>query len=108
MSQTHVSIGTVKRDISELVNRVAYGGERIMLTSRGKPKAALVSVNDYEWLIQKNTNYRMREWEAWLSQNQQWSANILAKRDGQLFDAEVLWQDIRADLEERHDDLLGG
>ncbi len=56
MSDRYVSIGTVKRDISELVNRVAYGGERIMLTSRGKPKAALVSVNDYEWLRQQNMN----------------------------------------------------
>ena len=48
MAQTHVSIGRVKRDISELVNRVAYGGERIVLTSRGKPKAAIVSIEDYE------------------------------------------------------------
>jgi prevent-host-death family protein len=33
---THVSIG--------LVNRVAYARERIVLTSRGKPKAVLVSM----------------------------------------------------------------
>jgi len=45
------SIGKVKRDISELVNRVAYGGERVILTSRGKPKAVLISVADYEQLI---------------------------------------------------------
>ncbi len=45
-----VSIGRVKRDISELVNRVAYRGERVVLTSRGKPKAALVSIEDYERL----------------------------------------------------------
>lgn len=45
-----VSIGQVKRDISELVNRVAYGGERVVLTSRRKPKAVLVSVSDYEQL----------------------------------------------------------
>ncbi len=47
-----VSIGGVKRDISDLVNRVAYGGERIILTSRGKPKAALVSIDDLERLRQ--------------------------------------------------------
>ncbi len=41
------SIGQVKRDISELVNRVAYRGERIVLTSRGNPKAAIVSIEDY-------------------------------------------------------------
>lgn len=45
-----VSIGRVKRDVSDLVNRVAYGGARIILTSRGKPKAALVSMDDLERL----------------------------------------------------------
>ena len=43
-----ISIGQVKRDLSELINKVAYGGERIVLTSRGKPKAVIVSVADYE------------------------------------------------------------
>ncbi len=49
----------------------------------------------------------LKQWEAWLSQNQQWSTTMLAKQDGQLFDTEALWQDIRADLETRHDELLG-
>lgn len=50
MPHEKVSIGHVKRDVSDLVNRVAYGGERIILTSRGKPKAALVSIDDLERL----------------------------------------------------------
>ena len=41
-----VSIAEVKRSISTLVNRVAFGGERIILTSRGRPKAALISIED--------------------------------------------------------------
>ena len=45
-----VSISQVKRDISELVTRVAHGGERIILTSRGRPKAVLVSLADLERL----------------------------------------------------------
>ncbi len=48
---TQVSIGQIKRDISELVNRVNYAGDRIILTSRGKPKAALVSMQDFERLL---------------------------------------------------------
>lgn len=107
MRGTQVSIGTVKRDISELINRVAYGRERIMLTSRGKPKAALVSVDDYERLIQQEINYKLIQWEAWQAENNQWSANILAKRDGVPFDTEVLWEEMRGELEARHDDLLG-
>jgi prevent-host-death family protein len=50
MTSEKVSIGRIKRDVSDLVNRVAYGGERIILTSRGKPKAALVSIDDLERL----------------------------------------------------------
>jgi len=34
MAETKIAIGQAKRDISELVNRVAYGSERIVLTSR--------------------------------------------------------------------------
>jgi len=51
MIATEVSIGHVKKDISALVNRVAYGLERIVLTSRGRPKAAIVSIDDYERLV---------------------------------------------------------
>jgi prevent-host-death family protein len=52
MADNQVPIGRVKRDISDLINRVAYGGERIVLTSRDKPKAALVSIEDYERLTE--------------------------------------------------------
>ncbi len=41
-----VSIAEIKRSVSVLINRVAYGRERVILTSRGKPKAALVSMED--------------------------------------------------------------
>ena len=45
-----VGIAKIKRDISTIVNRVAFGQERIILTSRGKPKAALVSIEDLQKL----------------------------------------------------------
>jgi prevent-host-death family protein len=45
-----VGIAEVKRKISTIVNRVAFGQERIVLTSRGKPKAALVSIEDLQKL----------------------------------------------------------
>ncbi len=41
-----VSIGEVKARLSSLINAVAFGGERIVIQSRGRPKAALVSVED--------------------------------------------------------------
>jgi prevent-host-death family protein len=45
-----VGIAEAKNDLSELVNRAAYGGERIVLGSRGKPKAAIVSLADLRLL----------------------------------------------------------
>jgi len=45
-----VGIAEMKRDISAIINRVAFGRERIILASRGRPKAALVSVQDLQKL----------------------------------------------------------
>ena len=41
-----IGIAEIKRNISTIINRVTFGRERIILTSRGKPKAALVSIED--------------------------------------------------------------
>ena len=51
-----VSIAEIKNTISTLINRVAFGRERVILTSRGKPKAALVSMEDFKKLeLQEST-----------------------------------------------------
>ncbi|HEY90155.1 MAG TPA: type II toxin-antitoxin system Phd/YefM family antitoxin [Thermoflexia bacterium] len=107
MAETRVAIGQVKRDISELVNRVAYGGERVILTSRGKSKAALVSVADYEELQQAQADVRLARWEAWLAANDQLAAGILARRAGEPLDVDALWQAARADLEARDAQVSG-
>lgn len=36
--------------LGELINRVKYGGERVRVTRRGKPAAALISIEDLELL----------------------------------------------------------
>jgi len=77
MTETHISIGRVKRDISDLVNRVAYGGERIVLTSRGKPKAVIVSVEDYQRLEREGADRALARWEAWLAESRRVVADIL-------------------------------
>lgn len=42
----HASIAEARAGLSSLINRVAHGKERIILTSRGRPKAALVGLED--------------------------------------------------------------
>jgi len=45
-----VSISRLKNELSEYLNRVAYGGERIIVTSRDRPKAVIISMADLERL----------------------------------------------------------
>ncbi len=45
-----VNIAEAKATLSALINEVAYGGEHILLLSRGKPKAALVGIEDLKRL----------------------------------------------------------
>lgn len=107
MAQTRVSIGRVKRDISELVNRVAYGGERIILTSRGKPKAAIVSIDDYERLENVELEKSLQRFEAWLTESKRLAEDILMRRQNRPLDVDRLWQAARDDLEKRDAQILG-
>ncbi len=107
MGESRVSIGQLKRDISELVNRVAYGGERIVLTSPGKPKAALVSMEDYERLRELPAEDRLAHWRQWLADAEALSADILARRAGAGIDVADLLRQDREELEERDGRAIG-
>jgi prevent-host-death family protein len=45
-----VDTSQIKAQLSEFIGRVAYGRERVLVLRRGKPIAALVSVEDLRWL----------------------------------------------------------
>ena len=46
-----VSLTEFRRNLSELIDNVADGRERIILSSKGKPKAAVISVEDL-WVLE--------------------------------------------------------
>ena len=50
MTTSSVPLGRARTELAELCSRVAYGGERIVLTRHGKPGAVLVSVQDLQSL----------------------------------------------------------
>ncbi len=45
-----IPVTDARAQLAELVNRVVFGGERIVLTRHKKPVAAIVSAEDYELL----------------------------------------------------------
>jgi prevent-host-death family protein len=45
-----IPVTQARAELAELINRVVYGGERVVVTRHGKPLAALVSAADLERL----------------------------------------------------------
>lgn len=56
-----IGIAELKNSLSEILNRAAFGGERIIISSRGKPKAALISLKDLELLEELEDAQAARE-----------------------------------------------
>jgi prevent-host-death family protein len=51
VSMTHdVPVTQARAELAELINRVVYGGEQVVLTRHGKPLVALVSAADLQRL----------------------------------------------------------
>lgn len=62
MSQT-VTLKEVREQLSELVARVAYGDQKVVITKFGKPLAAIVNFDDYEKLMNPASRFTDEEWE---------------------------------------------
>lgn len=45
-----ISVAELRSRIADAINRAAYRGERIVIERRGKPAAAIVSIEDLELL----------------------------------------------------------
>lgn len=105
MGTTMVSITQAKNNLADVVNRAAYGGERFLLLSRRKPKAAIVSVEDLRLLesLREDREARKAEQAAWLAQADALRQRIAARIGGPLPDSAELLRELR---EERVDEIL--
>jgi prevent-host-death family protein len=50
LPMTKVSTVELREQLGDLLNRVAYAGERVVILRRGKPVAAIVSMEDLQRL----------------------------------------------------------
>jgi prevent-host-death family protein len=51
LALVEVGAEDARREFGELLNRVGFGGERVMVTRHGKPVAGIVSVEDMKRLM---------------------------------------------------------
>lgn len=62
MSQT-LPLKDVRDQLSDLVSRVAYGDQKVVITKFGKPVAALVTFADYEKIMNPAKRFTKEEWD---------------------------------------------
>lgn len=94
-----------KTRLSEFVNKVVHGGQRILITRNGKPVAAIVSADDLARLESLDSEAalaaRRRAMDLALADAQKVREAILAETGGRLFPPldEVLQETRREGLE---------
>jgi prevent-host-death family protein len=50
VTETRVTMSDLRQHLGKLVNRAAYGDERIVLVSHGEPKAVIVGIAEFRRL----------------------------------------------------------
>jgi prevent-host-death family protein len=107
METQSVTLTEFKQNLSELVNRAAYGNLRIELVSRGKVKAALISLEDLRRLEALEQAQNQRELYVQQQRAVLNEARVLRERmeeAGIEADSATILSELR---EERSDELLG-
>ncbi|MDD3927808.1 MAG: type II toxin-antitoxin system Phd/YefM family antitoxin [bacterium] len=67
----HISTTEAKDQLSTLVNRAAFGRERIFLTRRGKDVAVLVPIEDVTYIEEMEKSFLAKEVHAGLTEFEQ-------------------------------------
>ena len=55
MNETQMSLTDLRQHLATVINRAAYGGERIVLVSHGEPKAVIVGIDEWRRLEERVT-----------------------------------------------------
>ncbi len=76
---TDVSTGDARKNLAEILNRVAYGKERVILTRHGRQVAAIVPMEDLDLLTRLRQAVQRRDVSDALSEQERgdstsWSA----------------------------------
>ncbi len=62
MSQT-LPLKQVRDQLSDLVSKVAYADQKVVITKFGKPVAALVTFDEYKKIMNPANGYSQEEWD---------------------------------------------
>lgn len=104
MTTKAISVTELKQNLGEIVNQAAYGGNRFILLSHGKERAALISIEDLrllETMKQENQREQYQNRQLGVLQEARTLRESLGEQ-GYQADSASLLDEVR---EERVDDL---
>lgn len=106
MNERVISLTTFKQNLGEFVKQAAYGGERIILLTHGKPQVAIISIDDLKKLeslelTDQQEISRPDRVEAWLLEARTLRKQI--ENEGKQTDSVQLLNELR---EERMNELI--
>jgi prevent-host-death family protein len=107
VSDIRVSMTDLRQKLGDLVNRAAYGGDRIVLVSRGQPRAAIIGIDELRRLDQLSS--RLATYDNRFDQALA-SADLLRERvrrwqEAHNIEPEDAVEDLRRIRERRDDEL---
>ncbi len=108
MSEIQVSLTELRQSLGNLVNRAAYGGERIVLVAHGEPKAAIISVEDLRRLQELSDN-QVAQYDRYtniLTQTDRLRERIQQWQEAHNVETEDAVETLRQLREERDDELI--
>ncbi|HEY7034046.1 MAG TPA: type II toxin-antitoxin system Phd/YefM family antitoxin [Thermomicrobiales bacterium] len=73
---TCISTVEAREKFSEVVNRAAFGQERIVLTRRGKALAAVVPIEDLKWMEELEDRLDIEEARAALKEDREQGGRV--------------------------------
>lgn len=109
MGEIQVSMTTLRQSLGDLVNRAAYGGERIVLVSRGEPRAAIIGINELRRLEQASAgeNNQRDQFTQALESADRVRERIRRWQEAHGIEPGDSTEELRQIREERDDELLG-
>lgn len=63
MIKQTISLKDIRSQLSELIAKVAYGRQNVVITRFGKPVATLINFEDYERMMNPRKRFSEKEWE---------------------------------------------
>ncbi len=107
MNEMQMSLTDLRQHLASVINRAAYGGERIVLVSHGEPKAIIVGIDEWRRL-EERANAAQGNAEVFkqaLARADQLREQIAQWQSGSNVTAEPVEQTLQALREAQDDDV---